>query len=101
MLSHHAFVNVGVWQGFTLLAGMLNQDKTCVGIDNWSQFQTARFEENAPAKDEFLKRFAQSKSSNHFFYEMDYEIYFQHHHPDPIGFYFYDGSHRYEDQFKG
>lgn len=39
MAPDHAFVNVGVWNGFTLLAGMAgNPDRRCIGVDNFSEF---------------------------------------------------------------
>ncbi|MEW5895588.1 MAG: class I SAM-dependent methyltransferase [Candidatus Omnitrophota bacterium] len=89
-----AFVNVGVWHGFTLLSGMMgNPDKRCIGIDNFSEFGGPR--------EEFLKRFSRHKSDRHFFYEEDYRVYFTKHHQDPIGFYIYDGEHSYQNQLEG
>lgn len=46
-----AFLNIGIWCGFTLLAGMLgNPDKRCIGVDNFSEFSldAARKEAHAP-----------------------------------------------------
>ena len=89
-----AFVNVGVWHGFTLLAGLTaNPEKRCVGIDNFSEF-------GGPKK-AFLKVFDEYKSANHEFYEMDYRRYFKEKHSGPIGFYIYDGEHSYENQMQG
>ena len=89
-----AFVNVGVWHGFTLLAGMANNpDKKCVGIDNFSEFGGPR--------DAFKKRFAQFKSPNHLFFDMDYQDYFSTVSPPAIGFYIYDGDHSRVNQCKG
>jgi len=89
-----AFVNMGVWNGFTLLAGMAGHpDKVCVGVDNFSQFSGPR--------DAFLGRFSRLKSVNHQFYDMDYEEYFRRVHRGPIGFYIYDGEHSYQNQLKG
>lgn len=94
MRDEESFVNVGVWHGFTLLAGMSqNPQKTCVGIDNFSKF--------GGPKDEFLERFQQRKSANHFFYEMDYRAYFAEIHEGAIGCYLYDGDHSYENQLEG
>jgi len=94
MEPEEVFVNVGVWYGFTLLAGIVgNPDKKCVGVDNFSQFGGPR---NA-----FLARFEHLKGENHFFHDMDYVEYFSRVHRDPIGFYIYDGGHEYEDQLKG
>lgn len=94
MDSGEVFVNVGVWYGFTLLAGIVgNPDKKCVGVDNFSQFGGPR--------SAFLARFEHLKSENHFFHDMDYGEYFSRVHRDPIGFYIYDGGHEYRDQLRG
>ncbi len=94
MADSEAFVNVGVWQGFTFLSGMVNNaGKICIGIDNFSEF-------GAPRED-FLARFNNLRSPHHHFYEMDYAQYFSTVHKGYIGFYIYDGAHGYEDQLKG
>ncbi|WP_276354231.1 class I SAM-dependent methyltransferase [Cohnella caldifontis] len=93
MPKEQAYVNVGVWHGFSFLAGMIhNPDKKCIGIDNFTQFGSPR--------DEFLARFNKYKSDNHYFYDMDYVDFFRSF-QDRIGFYFYDGEHSYENQLKG
>lgn len=89
-----AFVNVGVWHGFSYLAGIAaNPDRPCVAIDNFSQF--------GGPKAEFLARFDGLKSPLHTFHEMDYEDYFATTHRGPIGFYIYDGEHSYRNQLRG
>ncbi|WP_435022589.1 class I SAM-dependent methyltransferase (plasmid) [Tundrisphaera sp. TA3] len=89
-----AFVNVGVWNGFTLLSGMAgNPDRPCIGVDNFSQF--------GGPKGAFLSRFDRIKSRNHAFHDMDYRAYFATVHRDPIGFYLYDGEHSYQNQLDG
>jgi hypothetical protein len=94
MPRSQAFVNVGVWHGFTFLAGMMkNADKTCIGVDNFSQFGGPR--------DVFLAHFNYYKSPNHRFFDMDYREYFAKVHKEPIGFYIYDGEHSYENQMEG
>src|SRR5438876_9226238 len=50
-----AYLNVGVWNGFTLLAGMAdNPDKTCIGVDDFSHSDSP--------KSSFLKRFDRARS---------------------------------------
>lgn len=94
MPANQAFVNVGVWNGFSLLSGMVgNADKTCIGVDNFSEF--------GGPKEDFCERFNEFRSANHHFYEMDYEAYFRQEHNGPIGFYIYDGEHSYTNQLKG
>jgi hypothetical protein len=94
MPADHAFVNVGIWHGFTFLSGVLdNADKTCIAVDNFSEY--------GGPKDAFCARFEQLKSTNHCLYEMDYIKYFEDVHDRPIGFYIYDGNHSYENQLQG
>jgi len=94
MPEDDVFVNIGVWQGFTLLCGMVaNPERTCIGVDNFSEFGGPR--------DRFLERFLAHQTDRHHFYDMDYEEYFSRIHCGSIGFYIYDGSHGYADQLKG
>ena len=89
-----SFVNVGVWHGFSFLAGIsANPERKCVAVDNFSQF--------GGPKTEFLARFNKIKSPIHTFHEMDYEEYFARKHDGPIGFYIYDGEHSYQNQMRG
>jgi hypothetical protein len=95
------YVNIGFWHGFSLFSGMLgNPDKTCIGVDNFSEFGDPRAE--------FLNNFARLKSEKHFSREMDYEDFFSRLADDSIpeftgkiGVYFYDAKHEYEHQLKG
>jgi hypothetical protein len=90
----HSFVNVGVWHGFTLLAGMAgNADHTCIGVDNFSEFGGPR--------EAFGERFRAARSVRHAFHEMDYREYFARVHQGPIGLYIYDGAHDYDNQRLG
>ena len=89
-----SFVNVGVWNGFTFLSGLMNNpQKICVGVDNFSQFGGPRTA--------FLARFNKYKSASHRFYDMGYEEYFANVHRGLIGAYLYDGEHSYKNQFAG
>ncbi|MFC1671863.1 class I SAM-dependent methyltransferase [Planctomycetota bacterium] len=89
-----SYVNVGVWHGFSFLSGMKgNEDKTCIGIDNFSEF-------HAPRR-QFMKRFRRHRSAQHHFHYMDYRDYFSGKHEGRIGFYFYDGEHSYHNQLEG
>lgn len=90
----HAYVNVGVWHGYSLLAGIAgNAEKICVGIDNFSQF-------GGPRKD-FMKRFNKLKTDKHHFFDCDYRKFFEDKCEWTIGVYFYDGNHKRENQFQG
>lgn len=94
------YLNVGVWQGFSFIAGMLgNPGKSCIGVDNFSMWD--RDPSGQPAEQSFRARFDQLKSPRHQFWKMDYAEYLQHVHTQPIGFYFYDGDHSYMNQLQG
>jgi hypothetical protein len=94
MPEGQAFVNVGVWHGFSLLAAMAGNPRArCVGIDNFSEWGGPR--------DAFRDRFDRMRSDRHEFFEMDYKDYFARVHHGPIGVYLYDGEHSYENQVHG
>jgi hypothetical protein len=94
MPAEHVFLNVGVWNGFSFLSGLVNNpDKTCIGVDNFS--------ESGGPRDAFMERFERFSGPNHRFHEMDYRDYFSNVHSEPIGVYFYDGEHSYENQWRG
>jgi hypothetical protein len=89
-----SYVNVGVWHGFTVLAGAAgNGDKHVIGIDNFSQFGGPR--------DSFLARWTAIRDQKrHRFVDDDFERYLERH-TGPIGVYYYDGAHDYESQYRG
>lgn len=88
------YVNVGVWYGFSLFAGMLgNSNKICIGVDNFSQLGSPR----SSFQDGFMKY----GSKYHGFFDMSFQDYFRQYHEGPIGFYFYDGDHSYPCQLDG
>ncbi len=92
--SDQAYLNVGVWQGFSLIAGMAGHpNKTCIGLDDFSMWGGPR--------EAFLQRFEQWKGSRHYFFEIDYKQYLLNQHQSPLGFYFYDGDHSYDHQLNG
>ncbi len=94
MPDDQAFVTVGIWHGFLLLASMINHpEKICIGIDDFSEFGGPR--------EAFAERFSRFRGPKHRFYDMDYRAYFASVHRGPIGFYLYDAAHDYEDQLLG
>lgn len=100
MPADQSYVNVGTWQGFSLFAGMLgNPGRRCVGIDNFSEFTDPQTW--GEVRETFLRRFDSWKSPAHEFFDGDYVDYFEHHHRGPIGVYFYDGEHSFENQLGG
>ena len=93
MPDNACYLNIGTWCGFTLFAGMVNNlTKKCIGVDNFS-------ESGGPEK-EFMENFNRHKSPSHQFFKQDYREYFKIH-TEPIGVYYYDGPHTYQDQLDG
>lgn len=96
MPADTAYLNVGVWAGFSLLAGMVgNEDRRVIGVDNFSEFVGGTF---GDVRGEFAARFEAVRSPLHEFHDIDYREYFASVHRGPVGFYFYDGEHSYENQ---
>ena len=90
--ENEAYLNIGVWKGFTFLAGVLNRSCLSIGVDNFSLF--------GGPKAEFHANYDKFKHERSSFFEMDYKQYLAEQHGDtPIGFYFYDGAHDYQNQF--
>lgn len=101
MNKDELFVNVGVWHGFTFFSGLIgNNDKKCVGVDNFSEFFPEIAKKNFYQYLTALKSISE-KPENLEFYELDYEVYFNKIHTGKIGFYIYDGEHSYKNQLKG
>jgi hypothetical protein len=89
-----AFVNVGVWNGFTFLAAMAgNGERACLGVDNFSEF--------GGPKEAFLERFVGRRTPSHSFFDQDYVDFFAAGLDRPLGVYLYDGEHSYENQYRG
>lgn len=94
MTENQAFLNIGVWNGFTFFSGLLeNEDKTCIGVDNFSH-------KNSP-KDAFYQRLKHFAGKSHSFCEADFREYLTNIHQQPIGVYLFDGPHTYQDQYDG
>lgn len=103
MPGDQVFLNIGLWHGFTLFAGMLGHaEKTCIGVDNFSNLiskDTQTFLTGSPLAT-FEYYFSKYKSDKHRFYHMDYRQYFREH-TEPIGVYIYDADHAYQSQIDG
>lgn len=93
-LNGKNYVNIGCWEGFTLLSGMINTGCNVYGVDNFSQF-------DGPSK-KFYKNFKKFRKKNHYFFEVDYKFFLKDiwsKENKSIDLYFYDGNHSYQDQF--
>jgi hypothetical protein len=100
MPRDRVYLNVGVWHGFSLFAGMAgNADRRCVGVDNFSEIYAAGSFGDVRAA--FLEEFERRRSPLHEFHDLDYRDYFERVHDAPIGLYAYDADHAYEHQLRG
>lgn len=95
MDSEDCYLNVGVWNGYTLFSGMIhNNSKYCIGVDNFSEF--------GGPKNSFMNYFNSIKSPFHMFHDENYSDYLEDTHGRrKIGCYFYDGNHDYKHQLLG
>lgn len=91
MTEDQLYLNVGCYKGFSLVAGMIGSKCQVIGIDNFSQF--------GGPKEECLRNFQAHATDNHAFHDQDYEQYLLSH-QGKIDFYFYDGHHSYDNQYK-
>ncbi len=98
MPTQHFYLNIGVWHGFTLFAGMLLAPQaSCLGVDNFSEFGPRDLNYQR-----FSAGFTQVYNGPHQrFIEMDYRDFFQTQPQLPVGLYFYDGAHDYRNQMQG
>ena len=93
--SDENYINIGVWKGFSLIAGMINTNCSVYGVDNFSEF--------GGPKDELIKNFDSLKNSKkHYFYDCDYRDFFKSYEKlnKSIDFYYYDGEHSYTNHFE-
>ncbi len=102
------YLNIGIYRGFSLLAGMLNTNCKVYGIDNYSHEYSSgdlslssedNIHENMKSKEYFLFFFNKYKNAKkHNMFEIDYKDFFSKFN-EHISFYYYDGDHSYKEQF--
>ena len=102
------YLNIGVWRGFSMFAGMLNTKCEVHGVDNFSHnYEDAdsslnNYNESIKTKEYFYKHFNKFENKEkHFFYDIDYRKFFEvwENKNKKIDFYFYDGEHSYKNQY--
>ena len=107
--SEDVYLNIGVWRGFTMFAGMINTECEVYGVDNFSfnynegNNSLNNIVEEKKARAYFsahLKKFQDKKK--HFFFDMDYKKFFTlwEKRKKAIDFYYYDGEHSYDNQYQ-
>ncbi len=103
------YINIGVWRGFSMFAGMLNTKCEVYGVDNFSHdyedwnLKLDNLEEKNKAKNYFFQHFNQIKNENkHFFFDMDYKVFLKNWEKKNklINFYYYDAEHSYKNQYE-
>ena len=103
------YVNIGVWRGFSMFAGMINTSCEVHGVDNFSfDYEDGNKSLNNINEEEQTRRyfhehldFFQNKSK-HFFHDMDYKNFLDlwSKKNKYIDFYYYDGEHSYNNQYE-
>ena len=104
----NVYINIGVWRGFSLIAGMINTKCEVHGVDNFS-FDYAdgnsslnNVKEEFKTREYFFKEYNKLRNEEkHFFYDMDYKRFFNlwEKKNKKIDLYYYDGEHSYQNQF--
>jgi len=102
------YLNIGVWRGFSMLAGMLNTKCEVYGVDNFSfNYEEGdsllnNTTEESNTRKYFYKHFNMYQDRDkHFFFDIDYKNFFNlwEKKKKMIDFYYYDGEHSYENQY--
>ncbi len=96
------YLEIGTFQGGSLLsAALFNSSTRCIGVDNFSEFNSDK--KNEPILKENLKKFDNPKNIE--FFNMDYKealnVLFSKEPDLKIDVYYYDGPHTYEHQIGG
>ena len=92
-INNGTYLNIGLWNGFSLFSGMINTNCEVIGVDNFSEFDGSNSEKL------FFKKFNNIKRNNHHFLNMDALDYLKTC-EKKIDFYFYDALHTFEYQYE-
>ncbi len=93
-IGEGAYLNIGLWNGFSLFSGMIDTKCDVIGIDNFSEFDGNNSEIL------FFKKFNSIKKNNHHFFKTDALEYLRKCNKK-FDFYFYDALHTFEYQYEG
>ena len=102
------YLNIGVWRGFSMFAGMLNTNCEVYGVDNFSfdyedgDDSLINKIEESNARKYFYEHLNHFQNKNkHFFFDIEYKEFFKlwEKEKKAIDFYFYDGEHSYQNQY--
>ena len=92
-INSGSYLNIGIWNGFSLFSGMIDTECEVIGVDNFSEFDGTSSEKI------FFNKFDSLKKQNHFFLKMDALEYLKKSNKK-VDFYFYDALHTYEYQYE-
>jgi len=102
------YLNIGVWRGFSMFAGMINTNCEVYGVDNFSfDYNDGNNSlnnqiESTKAREYFYKHLSLFQNKNkHFFSNIDYKDFFKVWEKEKKGIDFssYDGNHSYQNQY--
>ena len=92
-IQNGTYLNIGIWNGFSLFSGMIDTKCEVIGVDNFSEFNGTNSEKI------FFNKFNKIKNTNHDFLKMDALKYLQKCNKK-IDFYFYDALHTFKYQYE-
>ncbi len=92
-IKNGSYLNIGLWNGFSLFSGMVDTKCDVIGVDNFSEFDGTTSEKI------FHKRFDNLKKKNHLFIKED-ALEFLKKNNKKFDFYFYDALHTFEYQYE-
>ncbi len=92
-INNGSYLNIGIWNGFSLFSGMVDTNCEVIGVDDFSEFDGTNSEKI------FFKKFDTLKKTNHSFIKMDALEYLKKSNKK-FDFYFYDALHTFEYQYE-
>ncbi len=92
-IENGSYLNIGVWNGFSLFSGMIDTDCHVTGVDNFSEF------DGSNSENVFFNKFNSLKKDNHKFIKMDALEYLKKC-DEKFDFYFYDALHTFQYQYE-
>tara|TARA_B100000900_G_scaffold398019_1_gene398974 strand:- start:4616 stop:5380 length:765 start_codon:yes stop_codon:yes gene_type:complete len=92
-INSGSYLNIGIWNGFSLFSGMVDTNCEVIGVDDFSEFDGTNSEKV------FFDQFNNIKKKNHSFVKMDALEYLKKCNKK-FDFYFYDALHTFEYQYE-
>ena len=97
LTKEEIYLNIGIWQGYSMCAGLIDTKCKVIGIDNFSQF--TRLTTGDP--EQVVRTNANKFSNKNWeFHNIDYAKFLDEFDRE-VSFYFYDGHHDEQYQYDG